>query len=472
MTTVSTEERVAPAHRRWLIMAAMGGVIGVILLDETVVGVALPTIRHDLGLSQVAEHWVVNAYLLVFACLAAVGGRLGDIIGLRPVFLVGVVIFAVASAAAGLAANEAWILAARAVQGVGAAVIFPISMVMITKVFPPERRGVALGVYAAIGTVFLALGPLVGGLFTDLVSWRWIFFINPPIVAVIVIVAVFAFRTEPPLGDGATHIDFAGALTLAGGLGVLVVAIMEGPEWGWTGPAIIALVVVGIVVLIGFVMLETRTATPLVDVTLFRHGTVTVGNLIIFTGQFNQMAIVIFGALYFQEVLCMDPLTAGTALLVGVGAVPFVAAPTGRLTDRYGGRPVAMGGLVLALIAFLGIALLIGFRSYALLVPLLVVWGIGNGSLFIAPRRAVLGVVPVAQHGEAGGVLMTSQLLGGTLGVAVCGALLVSGGDFFAVFLAPACLTLAVLALTWRYVAPDAPAGRAGGGIPAPAMRG
>jgi MFS family permease len=159
-------------NRKWWILAAMGGVIGLILLDETVVGVALPTIRTDLGMSQVAAHWVVNAYLLVFAGLAAAAGRLGDLAGLHRLFTAGVAIFGIGSLACGFAESGDWLIAARAVQGVGAAVIFPCSLSMVTIAFPADQRGLALGLSGSIGTVFLALGPLIGGFFTDVVSWR------------------------------------------------------------------------------------------------------------------------------------------------------------------------------------------------------------------------------------------------------------------------------------------------------------
>jgi MFS family permease len=175
-------------RRKWWILAAMCGVMGMLLLDETVVAVALPAIRGDLAMSVVASHWVINAYLLVFAGLTAFSGKLGDIFGERALLIVGVTIFGLASAACGLVSDDVGLISARAVQGVGAAIIFPVSLAMITIVFPPEQRGSALGIQGATGTVFLALGPLVGGFLVHVFSWRWIFWINPPIVIVIALV--------------------------------------------------------------------------------------------------------------------------------------------------------------------------------------------------------------------------------------------------------------------------------------------
>ncbi|PHQ67060.1 MAG: MFS transporter, partial [Sneathiella sp.] len=171
----------------------MGGVIFLVLLDETVVGIALPTITRDLGLSEISSHWVVNSYLLVFAGLVAAGGRLGDIFGLRVLFTLGILIFGLASLACGFMGDGTWLIIARCVQGVGAAIIFPASMAMIAIIFPEKERGMAIGIYGAIGTVGLTLGPLVGGYFSEAFSWRWIFWINPPIVILIAVLVLVAW---------------------------------------------------------------------------------------------------------------------------------------------------------------------------------------------------------------------------------------------------------------------------------------
>lgn len=435
------------SRRRWF-LAAMGGVVGVILLDETVVGVALPTMRAELGLSQVSAHWVINAYLLVFAGLAAAGGKLGDMVGHGPLFVVGVIIFGLASLACGFAADGSWLIGARAVQGIGAAIIFPVSLAMLTIVFPPAQRGAALGTYSAIGSVFLALGPFVGGFLTDSLSWRWIFWLNPPIVTVITLVMLATWRQPRPVGPR-PRIDPWGLLTLVGGLGMLVFALMQGPEWGWSQPLIPALLVGGTVALTLFVLVERRTAMPLIDIDLFRGATFGASNLVIFTAQFGQMAIVVFGALYLQHVLQMTPFVAGLALLAAVGPAPLMGAATGRLADRIGARPVALGALALTAAALLWLAVAVDWDSYGVLVPAFVVLGAAICALYSAPRKAAMGVIAVAQQGQSGGILMTAQLLGGTIGMTVCGTLLAVTGDFGIVFLAPAALTFVVLVICW-----------------------
>ena len=437
--------------RKWWILGAMGGVMGIILLDETVIGVALPTIQKDLGLSQVASHWVINAYLLVFAGCAAVGGKLGDLFGEVPSFLVGVCLFAVSSIACGFAPSGDWLIAARIVQGFGAAIVFPISLAIVTAAFPPEQRGTAFGIYGATGTFFLALGPFVGGSITEILSWRWIFWINPPIIAVIVWILLTA--TERPIRKGTpTKIDYPGALLLIAGLGMVVFAIMQGPDWGWSNPAVAGVLAGGIAALVAFTVLESRTADPLIDVALFRGSGFTVSNFVIFMAQFNQMTIVVFGAMYLQLELGMSPIVTGAALLAAVGAAPITATPTGKLIDRFGPRPIALAGLAIMAVAMLWIGLSIDDKSYLLLLPAFIGWGTANAALFAAPRRAVMNTVPEAQHGQSGGILMTAQLLGGTIGVAVGGTLYATTKDFRFVFLATALLTFCAFALTWLYL--------------------
>ncbi len=248
-------------NRKWWILAAMGAILGVILLDETVVGVALPTMQVDLDMSEVTSHWVVNIYMLVLAGLAAAAGKFGDIVGHKTVINTGLVIFGLASLGCGFAQSDVWLITARGIQGVGAAIIFPSCLAMVTIVFRPEQRGLALGIWGAIGTVFLALGPLVGGFLTDFASWRWIFWVNPPIVFAVALIVLAAW-VDPPKTDKSERVDKTGLILLIGGLSMAVFAIMEGPEWGWTNLTILLLLIVGAVLLVAFVFVELRKRTP------------------------------------------------------------------------------------------------------------------------------------------------------------------------------------------------------------------
>jgi EmrB/QacA subfamily drug resistance transporter len=437
-------------HRRrsWL-LAAMAGVLGLILLDQTVVGVALPTIREDLGMSQVTAHWVVNAYLLLFAGLVVAGGRLGDMISLRRLFVGGMVLFGAASAMAGLAESDVWLISARGVQGIGAAVILPASTAILTREFEPGERGMALGVYAAIGTVFVALGPLVGGFLTETLSWRWIFWINLPLVAAIALV-VLVLWTEPAHVQGPRRFDYSGLVTLVLGLGALVFAIMEGPDWGWQHPLIWALLAGGAMLLVLFVLAERQAPLPLIELDLFRSPLFSVCSLMLFAAQFNQIALFVFGALYLQDVLQMSALQAGLAMLVAVAPIPLVAVPVGRIGDRFGQHWPSIAGLALTGLGMIGLAAAVAFERYALMVAPMIVWGVGIPFLFGPSQRAMMNAVTSDKQGQAAGIGRGAQQMGGTIGMAVCGALFAMTGAFEPVFLAAGCLSLAVLAIDWR----------------------
>lgn len=442
-----------PGHdrRKWRVLAAMGAVLGLILLDETIVGVALPTIRRDLGMGLVASHWVISVYLLVFACLAAAAGKFGDLVGFERLFLAGVAVFAAASLGCGMAPDGGLLIAARAVQGIGAAMIFPTSIAIVTRAFPPEQRGMAFGVYGAIGAFFLALGPLVGGFFTDVLSWRWIFLTTPPIAAVIAVVLVrnFADTVRARAGE---RVDRLGLVTLVAGLAMVVFAIMEAPEYGWDHLAIIASLALGMVVLASFAVVERRARPPLIDLALYRNPAFASGNLLIFTGMYSQVSVVIFLALYLQDVLHFSPLAAGLGLLpAGVTAL-LGAFPLGNWTDRAGPRPVALATQVATLAGLLLIAWTVDRESYAWMVPGMVVWGSAVNGLFITPRRAALDAVPPEKEGETGGVLMTSQLLGSTFGVAIGTTVYAVTGRFDALYLVTAGLAAVTLLVTWRWL--------------------
>ncbi|MGI9450123.1 MAG: MFS transporter, partial [Geminicoccaceae bacterium] len=384
----------------------------------------------------------------VFAGLAAAAGKLGDVVGLKRLFIFGVVIFGLASLSAGFAQDGLWIITARAIQGIGAAVVFPSSMAMVTIAFPKEQRGFALGIYGAIGTVFLALGPLVGGFLTDVFSWRWIFWINPPIAAGIALMVAVAW-VDPPREEATAKFDYMGLILLVSGLGLFVFALMQGPEWGWSESVILALLIAGLALFAAFVVVERRIGAPLIDVDLFGSATFSACNLVVFAAQFSKIAVIVFGAIYLQNALNMSPLEAGLALVAAVGPAPFTAALSGRLADRIGARIPTLAGLAAAGLALLWIGFAIVWNSYWLLLPALLIWGGASPFLFMPPQRAIMNAVPASKQGQAGGIAMTSQLLGGTIGMAVCGTLFVMTKDFRVVFLATAALMLAVLLIGW-----------------------
>jgi len=431
----------------------MGTVLGIVTLDETVVGVTLPTMIRELGLTTNASHWVINAYLLVFTVLAAAAGRLGDIVGLRLLFVVGLAIFALASLACGFAQSGNWLIALRAAQGIGAAVIFPGSLAMMTHAFPEEQRGMAMGIYGSVGTALLSLGPLAGGFFSEFLTWRWIFWINPPIVFVVALLVLAAWR-DPPHEEARIKLDVPGLSALVLGLALAVFAIMQGPDWGWSDPLIWLILAVGVVVLIAFVLIELKVSQPLIDVVLFRNGAFTTFNLAIFSAQFSKIAVFVFIALYLQDVLGYGPLLAGTAILIATVPTMLTAYPTGMVLDRVGSRVLLVGASVAGVIAMLMIALAVIWKSFPLLVPAMVVWGVCISVWFVPSLRDVMNAVPPDKRGEAGGISMTAQLLGGTVGMTICSVLFSTTSAYWPIYALTAALLALLLVLSWTYVAP------------------
>lgn len=444
---------ISDENRKWWILAAMGIVLGVVTLDETVVGVTLPTMVRELHLTTVASHWVINAYLLVFTVLAAAAGRLGDIIGLRLLFVIGLAIFAIASLACGFAESGNWLIAFRAVQGIGAAVIFPGSLAMMTDAFPEEQRGLAMGVYGSIGTALLSLGPLAGGFFSEFLTWRWIFWINPPIVLVVAVVVLAAWR-DPQRAQATVKFDIAGLTALTLGLGLAVFAVMQGPDWGWSHSGIWLLLATGLVVLIVFVVIEQRVSQPLINVALFRGGAFTTFNLAVFAAQFSKMAVFIFVALYLQNELGYGPLLAGTTILAATIPTLLTAYPTGIILDRVGSRVLVVGASAAGAIAMLAVALAAIWSIHLLLLPALMVWGVCISLWFVPSLRDVMNTVPPDQRGAAGGISMTAQLLGGTVGMTICSALFATTSAYWPIYVVTACLFVVLFALGRTTIAP------------------
>jgi len=257
-------------NRRWWTLGAMCFALFMLMLDNTVVNVALPSIQRDLHASLSSLEWTVNAYTLPFAVLLVTGGRLGDIFGRRRMFLLGVVVFALSSAAIGLAPSDGWLIAGRAVQGVGAAFMMPGTLSIIANAFPAHERGQAIGTWAGVSALALAVGPVLGGFLTESVSWRAIFFLNLPVAAGAVVVTLFAARESRD--ETVEHsIDLGGIATLTLGLAAIVLALVESNAWGWGSPRILALLIGGIAGLVIFAVVERRTSMPTVDFGSFAH---------------------------------------------------------------------------------------------------------------------------------------------------------------------------------------------------------
>jgi EmrB/QacA subfamily drug resistance transporter len=414
-------------NRKWWTLGSMCFALFMIMLDNTVVNVALPSIQRDLHASLSALEWTVNAYTLTFAVLLVTGGRMGDIFGRRKMFLFGVIVFGISSALIGFAPNDTTLVAFRAVQGIGAAFMMPATLSIITNAFPPEQRGTAIGTWAGVSALALAIGPVLGGFLTEQVSWRAIFFINPPVAVGAVAVCLFATR-ESRDDTVARTIDFPGIATITIGLTALVLALVEGNAWGWGSARIVSLFITAAIALIGFVVIELRSSNPMVNFTFFRSRTFLGANLVAFIVSFAMLAMFFFMALYMQNVLGYSPLQAGIRFLPSTVVIIFMGPLAGRLTDRIGPRPLMTVGLV-AVAAALFIQSHITIHSgYGLLLPGFILMGLGMGLVMSPMSTAAMNSVDRTKAGVASGVLSMNRMVGGTFGVAVMGALVAAVG--------------------------------------------
>jgi EmrB/QacA subfamily drug resistance transporter len=409
-------------NRKWWTLGAMCFALFMIMLDNTVVNVALPSIQKDLGASLSALEWTVNAYTLTFAVLLVTGGRLGDIFGRRLTFLIGVVVFALASATAGLAPSDGVLVVSRAVQGIGGALMMPATLSIITNAFPAEERGKAIGTWAGVSALALAIGPVVGGFLTESVSWRAIFFLNLPVAAGAVLITLAAAHESRDPSVPRT-VDYAGVGAITVGIGALVLALVEGNSWGWGSPQVIGLLVLAVAGLVTFARVEQRVRFPMVEFGFFRSRTYLGANGVAFIVSFAMLAMFFFMALYMQNILRYSPLEAGIRFLPSTVVIIFTAPLAGRLTDRIGARlPIAVG-LSLASVALFMQSQVTADTSYSYLLPWFSLMGLGMGLVMSPMSTAAMNSVHVAKAGVAGGILSMSRMVGGTFGVAAVGAL-------------------------------------------------
>ncbi|MGD9736182.1 MAG: MFS transporter [Solirubrobacterales bacterium] len=409
-------------NRKWWTLGAMCFALFMIMLDNTVVNVALPSIQNDLGASISGLEWTVNGYTLSFAVLLATGGRLGDIFGRRRMFLIGVVIFALSSATAGLAPDETALVVSRIVQGVGAALMMPGTLSIITDAFPAHERGKAMGTWAGVSALALAIGPVLGGFLTESVSWRAIFYINIPVAIGAVAATLFAVRESRDTSVG-RDVDYPGVAVLTVGLTALVLALVEGNSWGWGSPQVLGLIALAIVALPAFVFVENRVKAPMVQFDLLADrnflGAIVVAMII----SFAMLGVFFFLALYMQDILGYSPLEAGVRFLPSTLMIVLVAPIAGRLADRFGPRWLITGGLLLvaaSLFTFSGIAVDSGYLD---LLPGFMLLGIGIAMTMSPMTSAAMNAVPVQKAGIASGVLSMFRMVGGSLGIAVTGAI-------------------------------------------------
>ena len=409
---------------RWLVLVLVCLAQFMVVLDATIVNVALPSIQRDLHFSAGDLQWVINGYTLVFGGFLLLGGRAGDLLGRKRLFLAGLTLFTFASLLNGLATSSEWLIAARALQGLGAALVSPAALSIITTTFAdgPERTR-ALGVWGAIAAGGSAVGLLLGGVLTETLSWEWIFFVNIPI-GLAGFLASLRFVPESRAEKRPGGADFAGAAAVTSGLIVLVYAIVKAKDYGWSSLETLGLGALAIALLAAFVAIEHRSAHPLVRLSVFRVRTLAVANgsmLLVISGMF---AMFFFASIYVQEILGYSPIEAGLAFLPVTAGIMIGAGVAQGLVPRIGVRNV---GLVGMLLAASGLALLSGVPTHgsfsADLLPGLMLISVGMGLTFVPLTLIATTGVDDNDAGLASGLFNTSQQVGGALGLAILSTL-------------------------------------------------
>jgi EmrB/QacA subfamily drug resistance transporter len=408
--------------RKWWTLVAVSFGLFMIMLDNTVVNVALPSIRSDLGISVSELEWVVNAYALTFGVLLLTGGKLADLLGRRAIFIAGLAIFTGASLWCGLAGSATALIAARTVQGVGAALMNPATLSIITATFPPRRRGTAIGIWAGVSALALAIGPLVGGVLTERISWSWIFFVNVP-VGVLAIVAARLFIDESKDTSREQRLDLPGLLSSAIGLFALTYGLIETNTHAWGSTRVLGLLAIAVVSLVAFVVIESRGRVPMLDLSLFRNPTFSGANTVMGLVGLAMFGIFFFNSLFLQNVLGYSAIKTGATFLPMTLLIILVAPFAGKISDRIGPRwPMALG-MTLLTGSLLLFATLDEQSTFWNILPGLLVGGFGMAITMAPTTAAAMSSVPVDKAGVGSAVINSMRQVGGSLGIAIMGTL-------------------------------------------------
>ena len=411
----------------WVVLVLICVAQFMVILDATIVNVALPSIQKDLGLSEANLQWIISSYTLFFGGFLLLGGRAGDLLGRKRVFLVGLVIFTVASLLNGLSSSAGMLIGFRALQGLGAALISPAALSIISTTFAEGReRARALGVWAAIAIGGSAVGLVLGGFLTQTFSWPWIFFVNVPVG---IAGFFFSLRLVPESKDEHAHrsYDVGGAVTVTGGLMALVYAIVRAETHGWGSGLTIAFFVLAGLLLASFVVIELLSAEPLVRLSIFRVRSLLTANVVMFLVASGLFAMFFFNTLYIQKVLGYGPLEAGVAFLPFTAGIMISAGLASNFATRIGVRPIAAGGMALTIVGMLLLTQLPVNGSYATdVLPSLLLTSLGMGAVFMPLTLIATTGLEDEDQGLASGLFNTSQQIGGALGLAILSTLAAS----------------------------------------------
>ncbi len=413
--------------RRWLTLGIVGAAFFMTILDVAIVNVALPSIEKDLNVSETTVQWVLIAYAITFGGFLLLGGRMADLLGRKRIFLVGLTLFTLASLVCGLAGNIGVLIAARAVQGIGAAIISPAALSIVTTTFREgAERNKALGIWGALGGSGAAAGVLFGGIITKYLGWQWIFYVNVPVGAIVFGLAL-PFVPESRADLGHRRFDAAGAITVTGGLALLVYAISKAPDVGWGSARTILLLIASVAILAVFVVIERRSSAPLMPFRIFRIRSLLAANIVGFLLGAVIFANFLVLTLYVQQVLGWSALKTGVTFLATAGTTVIWAGVAQALTTRFGPRPVIVVGLlVLALSMGWYTQIPVDGHFWPDLLPPYLIFALGLAFSFVPVTIAALAQVEAHDAGLASGLINTNQQIGGAIGVALASTIFVS----------------------------------------------
>lgn len=447
---------ITEGNRKWWTLAGACAGLFLLMLDSTVVALALPAIRHDVDASSEGLQWVMNGYLLTIAALVVTAGRLGDMFGRKRVFLAGMVLFAAGSVVSGAAGDQVELIIGRVLQGAGAAPMLSLSLALVCNVFPAEEQPRALGIWAAVSAVALAIGPLAGGLLIE-IDWRVIFWMNLPVslVGIAITFAAAPESTDPAAGE---RIDWTGLALLSVGLTAVVLALIQARAWG--AGATVALAVVGVLALLTFWRVEHRVREPIVDFALFRNGPYFGASAAAFALVGSYWAVMFFQPQYLQDVRGHSPILSGLMILPVTVPMVFVSPFSGRLIGRFGARRLMSAGMLCGLLGLLVLTRITAGSSYGLLLVGYLLFGVALGLVYAPMSTAAMAAMPRDKAGIASGVLAMDRVLAGAVALAATGAVfhaLLGDGHSFAAAVAGSTWVAVALcalgtALTWAYV--------------------
>ena len=439
----------------WTLIGTSAGLF-ILMLDSTVVALALPSIRADVNATSTGLQWVMNGYLLTITAFVVTAGRLGDMFGRKRLFLVGLALFGLGSVLAGAANDELTLIAGRVLQGLGAAPMLPLSLAIVCNAFPAGQQARALGIWAGISAVALGIGPLAGGLLVDL-DWRLIFWINLPIAALGIAITALAAPESSDPGSG-QRVDLAGLVTLGAGLTAIVLALVQARVWG--AGAIVAFVLFGLACLYGFWRIEHRVAEPIVDFSLFRNGPYFGASAAAFALVGAYWSVMFFQPQYLQDVRGHSAVLSGLMILPVTVPMIFISPFSARLIARFGARRLMTGGMALGVLGLIALTQIDADSPYALLLAGYLPFGVALGFVYAPMSTAAMAAMPAEKVGIASGVLAMDRVMAGTVALAVTGVVfhaLLGDGSSFAESVAGSTWVLVVLCatgavLTWAFV--------------------